>query len=372
LQDSVKHLLLVGGGHSHLAVLKSFGDTPAEGTRLTLLSPNRHAVYSGMTPGLIAGHYRPEECRIDLGPLVARAGGRFIEGSAVGVDLARREVITTGGGRLIYDLLSLDIGSTSGEPARASRQALRVRPVEGFLADWERLREAASRSEVRRIAVVGGGAGGVEVLLAMQHALAGARVEFTLLSDTRVLAGHNESVRRKIGRILGVRGITVRAGQRVLAVREGGLELEGGEGFDAQATVWATGAGAPSWIAQSGLTTDPRGFVAVSDALQSPSHAEVFAAGDCATIIGDSRPKSGVIAVRQGPTLAGNLRLALAGATPEPFRAPARVLALISCGERYAIASWGPLALEGAWIWRWKDRIDRRFVGRYRIAAPGA
>jgi len=368
----VRHLLLVGGGHSHLAVLKGFGDAPAEGARLTLLSPNRHVVYSGMIPGLIAGHYRPEECRIDLRPLAARARGRFIEDSAVSVDLARREVATARGERLPYDILSLDIGSTSGEPARVSRHALRVRPVEGFLADWESLREAARRSGVRRIAVVGGGAGGVEVLLAMQHALAGVGVEFALFDDTRVLAGHNASVRRRIGRILGARGVTVRAGQRVVAVREGGLELEGGEGFDAQATVWATGAGAPSWIAESGLATDPRGFVAVSETLQSASHPGVFAAGDCATIVGDSRPKSGVIAVRQGPILAGNLRLALAGAAPEPFHAPARALALISCGERYAISSWGPLALEGAWIWRWKDRIDRRFVGRYRIGAPGA
>src|SRR5882672_3356622 len=110
-QDSVKHLLLVGGGHSHLAVLKSLGGTPAEGARLTLLSPYRHTVYSGMIPGLVAGHYRPEDCRIDLRPLAARAGGRFIEDSAVGADLARREVITAGGGRLVYDLLSLDIGS---------------------------------------------------------------------------------------------------------------------------------------------------------------------------------------------------------------------------------------------------------------------
>ncbi len=322
----MKHLLLVGGGHSHLAVLKSLGDAPAEGARLTLLSPNRHAVYSGMIPGLIAGHYRPEECRIDLRPLAARAGGRFIEDSAAGVDLARREVTTAGGGRLVYDLLSLDIGSTSGDPARVSRHALRLRPVEGFLAGWERLREAARRSEVRRIAVVGGGAGGVEVLLAMQHALAGAAVEFALFDDTRILGGHNAGVRRRIG---------------------------------------------PSWIAQSGLATDPRGFVAVSGTLRSPSHPEVFAAGDCATIIGDSRPKSGVIAVRQGPILAGNLRLALAGAPPEPFRAPARALALISCGDRYAVASWASFALEGSWVWRCKDRIDRRFVQRYRLGGAG-
>jgi selenide,water dikinase len=157
----------------------------------------------------------------------------------------------------------------------------------------------------------------------------------------------------------------------VVTVREGGLELEGGEGFDAQAAVWATGADEPTWIAESGLATDPRGFVAVRDTLQSASHPEVFAAGDCATIIGDSRPKSGVIAVRQGPILAGNLRRVLAGASLEPFRAPARALALISCGDRHAVASWASLALEGAWVWRCKDRIDRRFVQRYRLGGAG-
>src|SRR6266700_2409628 len=259
-----------------------------------------------------------------------------------------------------------------GVPHRSSTACgPRGRPLYRRFGGWERLREAARRSEVRRIAVVGGGAGGVEVLLAMQHALAGAAVEFALFDDTRILGGHNAGVRRRIGRILGERGVAVRAGERVVAVREGGLELERSEGFDAQATVWATGAGAPSWIAQSGLATDPRGFVAVSITLRSPSHPEVFAAGDCATIIGDSRPKSGVIAVRQGPILAGNLRLALAGAPPEPFRAPARALALISCGDRYAVASWASFALEGSWVWRCKDRIDRRFVQRYRLGGAG-
>ena len=363
----MKHLLLVGGGHSQLAVLKGFGDAPIEGVRLTLLSPNRYALYSGMIPGLIAGHYRLEDCRIDLRPLAERAGAGFLEDSAVEIDPVRREVITLRGERFGYDLLSLDVGSAAGEAAGAPEHALRLRPIELFLSGWERLRGSARRGEVRRIAVIGGGAAGVEVLLAMQHRLAGAAVEFALFSDTPILAGHNESVRRRIARILGVRGVGVHTGRKVLASGAGALELEGGERFQAQATVWATGASAPAWIAASGLRTDALGFVAVSEALQSTSHPDIFAAGDVATIVGQVSPKSGVLAVRQGPALARNLRLALAGATLKPFRSPARALALISCGDRYAVASWGSLALGGAWVWRWKDRIDRRFVGKYRL-----
>ena len=365
----MEHLLLVGGGHSHLAVLKSFGDTPAEGVRLALLSPGRHAFYSGMVPGVVAGHYRPEDCRVNLGALAARAGARFLEDSAVGVDLARREVITAQGGRLHYDVLSLDIGSAIGEPAGTAERALRVRPVEPFLAGWERLRESARRGEVRRIAVVGGGAAGIEVLLAMQHGLTGVAAEFALFSELPVLAGHG--ARRRIARILGARGVPVYSGRKVVAAGKNGVELDGGEHFEAQAAVWATGACAPSWIARSGLATDPRGFVAVSDTLQSRSYPEIFAAGDVASVIGEPRPKSGVFAVRQGPVLARNLRLALAGEAPEPFRSPTRSLALISCGDRYAVASWGGLAFEGAWVWRWKDRIDRRFVERYRLGPAG-
>ena len=361
----MKRLLLVGGGHSHLAVLKSFGDTPAEGVRLALLSPGRHSFYSGMVPGVVAGHYRPEDCRVDLGALAARAAAGFIEDSAAGLDSARREVITASGERLAYDFLSLDIGAGSSDPADAGERSLRVHPFEPFLAGWERLRESARRGEVRRIAVVGGGAAGIEVLLAMQHRLSGVAAEFALFSELPVLDGH--AARRRIARILGARGVPVHSGRKVLAASREGLELDGGGRFEVQAAVWATGASAPSWIAKSGLATDARGFVAVSDTLQSPSCPEIFAAGDVATVIGEPRPKSGVFAVRQGPVLARNLRRALAGEAPEPFRPPSRSLALISCGDRYAVASWGRLAVEGAWVWRWKDRIDRRFVERYRL-----
>ena len=361
----MKQLLLVGGGHSHLAVLKSFGDAPAEGVRLALLSPSRHAFYSGMVPGVVAGHYPPGECRIDLVALATRAGARFIQDSAAGVDPARREVTTARGERLRYDVLSLDTGSSAGDLAGAAEHSLRVRPVEPFLAGWERLRESTKRGEIRRIAVIGGGAAGVEVLLAMRHGLAGVAVEFALFSELLILAGHG--ARRRIVRILGERGVAVHAGRKVVAAGESGLELEGGGRFEAQAAVWATGAYAPSWIAHSGLATDTRGFVAVSDTLQSRSCPEVFAAGDVATVIGEPRPKSGVFAVRQGPVLARNLRRALAGKAPERFRSPSRSLALISCGDPYAVASWGRFSLEGAWVWRWKDRIDRRFVERYRL-----
>jgi len=75
--------------------------------------------------------------------------------------------------------------------------------------------------------------------------------------------------------------------------------------------------------------------------------------------------------VRQGPPLARNLRRALRGEALLDYRPQRRALALISDGNRYAMASYGPLAWGGAWVWRWKDRIDRSFMRRYRMNDDG-
>jgi selenide,water dikinase len=142
-----------------------------------------------------------------------------------------------------------------------------------------------------------------------------------------------------------------------------GVELRNAAyaGESADLVVWTAGASALPWLRESGLAVDERGFVLVDDRLRSVSHPEVLAAGDCATLRDAPHPKSGVYAIRHAPVLAASLRGA--GARYVPQR---RALALLSCGGRYAIGDWGPLSWEGAWVWRWKDRIDRRWVESFR------
>jgi selenide,water dikinase len=351
-------------------VLRRFALAPWPGISLTLVSPARHTPYSGMLPGLIAGLYRFEDAHIDLARLAGRAGVAFIQAEAESLDTGRRLLTLAGGKTLGYDTLSLNTGSRpdlSRIPG-AGAHGIPVKPVDRFLQAWAALRERA-RSEAPRIAVVGAGAAGVEVVLAMQYALDGARGrgEFCLVSDMAViLPSHSPRARRLMERILRERGVRIQAGRAVEAAEPGALRLAGGGAIAADAVVWTVGAAPPPWIARSGLATDPRGFVAVDAHLRSLSHPEVFAAGDSATLLAAPSPKSGVYAVRQGPLLAANLQRFLAGRPLAPFRPQRRALALISAGGRHAVASYGPLALEGRWVWHWKDWIDRRFMARYR------
>jgi selenide,water dikinase len=367
----MKRLLLVGGGHSHVAVLRSLGEHPISGVEATLISPERFTPYSGMLPGLIAGHYAHRDCHIDLAALARFARCEHVEDAVTKLDLTRQVAVTTGGVERSWDVVSLDIGSTpdmAGVPG-ARERAIAVKPVHRLLAALDELVAGARRGVLRRLLFVGGGAASVEVLLALQYRLAkeGARdVKMLLATDADApLPGHNARVRKIFVRVLADRGVRVHAQSRIVRVDQDAAVTDGGERIAFDSLVWATGAGAAAWPGESGLATDPDGFVLVDDTLQSISHHGVFAAGDIATQRGHPRPKSGVFAVRHGGPLARNLRSALAGERLERFAPQRDALGLISTGDRYAVMSRGRWALKGAWVWRWKDWIDRRFMRRY-------
>ncbi|SCX96398.1 selenide, water dikinase SelD [Thiohalorhabdus denitrificans] len=375
----LKDLVLVGGGHSHIAVLRRFGMRPEPGVRLTLVVRDVHTPYSGMLPGYVAGHYAYDECHIDLRPLARFAGARLIHAEAAGLDLEEGRVLCHGRPPVAYDLVSLDTGSRpdTGSVPGAAEHAIPVKPIDGWLARWERVKaEALEACGDYRVTVVGAGAGGVELALSVRHALRGAvadgggdpdRLQIDLVSaEDSVLPDHNRRARSRFGRILRERGIGVYTGAAVAEVGPGGrLHLEDGRELETDAPLWVTRASAPEWPAASGLATDEAGFVAVNEHLQSTSHPEVFASGDIASMVGHPRPKSGVYAVRQGPPLAANLRRALLGRRLKRHIPQQEALAIISTGDRHAVAVRGRWAVEGDWLWHAKRRIDRRFMAKY-------
>ena len=373
----LKDLVLVGGGHSHVIVLKQLGMEPMPGVRVTVIARDVDTPYSGMLPGLIAGHYEFDDAHIDLGRLSMFAGARFYHDEAVGLDLANRRVLCRHRPPVSYDVVSIDIGVTPIQLVEgAADHAVPVKPITTLVSRWERLRERVLQQEGGlRIGVVGAGAAGIELTLAIQHALQepsssarhrGVVPDFHLFSRTEtVLPTHGRLVKAKFRRVLEERGVQVHLGRRVVEVYPDGLQTEDGVRHALDEIIWATEAGAQVWPRTAGLDVDDRGFITVDDTLRSTSHHEVFAAGDIAAMVNHPREKAGVFAVRQGPPLEANLRRALHGQPLRSFRPQRAFLSLISTGDRYAVASRGGWTLEGRWVWRWKDWIDRRFMRKF-------
>jgi len=368
----MKRLLLLGGGHAHIEVLRRLGLDPLPGVQVTLVTPRPELLYTGMLPGCIAGHYARAEIAIDLAALASRAGTVLRLAYAERIDPAAREVLCSDGAAEPYDVLSCDIGSRPpGGTEGVAEHAIVVRPLEQALEGFEALLARVRNGDVRRVLVVGGGAGGVELAFAMHHrfhAACGTRApQLAIVTDTaRPLPEFPDRARALLRALAAAKGIGSHVGSRVARIGPGGVHLENAEVLAADAVVWAAGAGSHGLFRAAGLATDDRGFLSVDGGLQSLSHPGVFGAGDCATHVADPRPKAGVFAVRAGPPLDRNLRAALAGAAPARWRPQRRYLALLSTGDRHAIGTWGRFAWSGAWTWRWKDRIDRAFVARYR------
>ena len=377
-------LVLVGGGHAQLSVLQAFArarqanaasgaKSGAKNVDLVLVTPCSHQHYSGMLPGWIAGHYAREQCRIDLRALAQAAGARLVIDAIVGIDAERRCVTLRDGAQLAYDLLSLDVGSeidTSTLQAAGAR-LLPVKPLDGFFDAWPAVMQAAvakNRHGSSRLVVVGGGAAGVELALAVRHAWNRAAIKGRVeLVASCLLTDHAGAVQRRIERCLAQAGIPVHR-QRALGA-EDGLVLADGTPVAADWVLAATGARAPRWLSGTTLQLDEHGYVAVDSHHRSVSHEHVYAAGDVCARLDMRMARSGVHAVHAGPVLAANLLAALTGGTMHTYTPRRRALYLLACGPRHAIASWGGFSVEGNWVWRWKDRIDRSFIARFSAQA---
>ncbi|MFZ9627129.1 MAG: FAD-dependent oxidoreductase, partial [Burkholderiaceae bacterium] len=377
----LRDLVLVGGGHAHVGVLRRFAMQPEPGVRLTLISRASASPYSGMLPGYIAGHYAWDEVHIDLDRLCRFAQATLIRGEVVGIDRAARRVLLAGRPPIAYDLLSLNLGSTPKNDAvpGAAEHAVGVKPIDGFNNRWLSLYQRLSTLPHRAsIAVVGAGAAGVELAFALHERLGARLRELGRPADTplialygadpRLLPTHADAVRRRVRPLLAARGIELRLGDPVTRVDAGALVWRG-ERFSHDEIIWVTQAGGAPWLRDTGLALDREGFIEVESSLRSRSDAAVFAAGDIVSYPGRALEKAGVFAVRMGRPLADNLRRALRGEPLRPYRPQRHWLALLATGGRHAIASRGPFGFSGHWVWHWKDWIDRRFMRRFSAFA---
>jgi pyridine nucleotide-disulfide oxidoreductase family protein len=371
----MKRLLLAGGGQTHVLVLREIARRPMSDVEIVVVAPSNQLRYSGMLPGWIAGHYQLDELTIDLVPLAQAAGAQLVTAHMQRLDLANKIAFTDRGEAFDFDVLSIATGAEIDVDAIAGAReyALPLRPFNGFVASWQHIvQRAAIARATFRLTVIGAGAAGAET------ALAAAYVARTMQSPVHVqlltggvpiLPGHGHRARSLMNTALMNNGVQVldTIAQRV---ESGAVITESEHTLATDAALIATGASAAAWLRGTGLALDERGLVAVNSRLQSISHSFVFAAGDVASLIETPRPKSGVYAVRAAPPLADNLIAALAGRPLSAFKPQRRALYLLTTGPKHAIASWGPWAFAGRWVWYWKDRIDRDYIAKFRRPHP--
>ncbi len=375
----VRDIVLVGGGHSHAMVIAQFAMQPLAGVRLTLLCTDTHTPYSGMLPGYVAGHYGYDDVHIDLDRLCVMAGVRFYRTEVLGIDRSAKQVLCKGRPPVDYDWLSINIGATPQPASSIPTSVMPVKPVRQFNQRWLALLARAIASTLPvHVAVVGAGAGGVELLLAMQYRFkqVGANVSFSLFTEgERILPTHRPAVQQQFATLLQERGVTIHTRAFVTHVAHQQLWV-GEQAFAVDEVIWATQASGAAWLARAGLLLDERGFIKVHETLQTLSDPFIFAAGDCASLVGYDLEKAGVFAVRQGKPLANNLRRSLLGQPLLPYRPQRHWLALISTGEQAAVAARGGLLggllaltvnkMGTRALWRWKDRIDTRFMDQFQ------
>jgi pyridine nucleotide-disulfide oxidoreductase family protein len=369
----VKRLVLVGGGHAHVHVLAALATRPLPGVEVTLVSPSPHHHYSGMVPGFLQGVYAEAELTLDLAWLARRAGARLVQAMAGRIDVAG-QAVDAGEVRLPFDVLSLDVGADPAglDVPGAREHAVTIRPMRQAVSLRARVDAlgGAARGTLVRVVVAGAGAGGVEVALALHRRIraAGARPEVALVEAAAdVLPDYAAPVRRRAAGILARRGVAVTTGRAVDRVERDAVVLADGGRLPADLVVWLAGAAGPGLLAEAGLALDARGFLLVDPTLRAVGGAPVWAAGDCATLVDHpDTPKAGVYAVRQGPVLARNLRAALGAGTPRAYVPQKTFLSLLNTADGKALLRWHGVVSHSRFAWWLKDRIDRRFVRRYR------
>ena len=369
-------LVLAGGGHTHALLLKALQKYPLP-CRLILLSSTRYTPYSGMLPGVIAGIYQPEEAHIDLKALAESCNSEFIEDEITALTADSNELTTLSGQTLKYDALAINTGSTQ-QRVIDGLDCISIKPVNRFLA-WlseelqERLKQFEQQSEIFNLVIVGGGAAGVEVAMALKERFGYSTVlTVHIITSNGVVPGHSRAVRQLVNNELARKGIRVNAGFQVASVLDHCISSRSGQQLHYDQVILATPASPAPWPAHSGLSTDRTGFIRVNPFLQSCSHDNVFASGDIAAFAEIALTKCGVYAVRQAPVLHQNLRAWLNGQPLQPYQPQQQFLSLLSCADGRAIASRGVFRAKGSLVWLWKNWIDRRFMAQFPLPRPGS
>ena len=377
LSEDPKHILLAGGGHAHAVALHQLAkQPPAPGTRLTLVSPSTHNLYSGALPGVIAGHWQADAIGVPLQPLCEAADVEFLQDRVVSIDPEARTAQLASGTDIAFDLASLDIGSgiraldvPGGDDAITA-----IRPIAPFLDRWQAtLADIKVGSRPSAIVVVGGGLAGIEVALAVQYRLQQEGIHSPRLhlvdAGVEIATANAPALRRKLLRALRRADITLHLKTRIQSARDDAIILSTEEEIEAALVINCAGSAPHDWVSATGLKT-VGGRIEVDACLRSTSHPHVWAAGDTSHFKPEPLAPAGVFAVRAGPVIAENIRRYSRNEQLSDYHPQSDYLKLVSLGEKRAVAEKFGMTLEGGWVWQLKKYIDFSFL-RQHSPPPG-
>ncbi|NDV27861.1 NAD(P)/FAD-dependent oxidoreductase [Desulfovibrio sp. JC010] len=362
-------LILAGAGHAHMLLMEAIPEIIADGHRVTVIGPDERHYYSGMGPGMLGGAYGPDEISFPVKSMVESRGGNFIFGRVARIDPHKRLVFLEAGPEVPYDVLSCNLGSyvPSGFAGGDSTDVYTVKPIQNLLQARMRIQEIGLERPVR-IGICGGGPAALEVAgnalaAAEEQGYFGAKVR--IFTGSAFLRNQPDRVRRLALKSLNKRGIDIVQGSYVERVATGSVILQNGQHYEQDIIFLALGVKPSSVFTASELPTGKDGGLMVNRYLQSISHPEIFAGGDCICFEPSPLDKVGVYAVRQNPVLVHNVRAQLGGRPLNPFDPGGSYLLIFNTGGGKGILHKNGLSFGGPLAFRIKDYIDRRFIKRF-------
>ncbi|TYS64631.1 pyridine nucleotide-disulfide oxidoreductase [Sutcliffiella horikoshii] len=355
-------MVLVGGGHAHLKCLLDIRKKTLSKHNILLISPNRYQYYSGMFSGYTEGLYSIDEIRIDLKYMAEEAGVTFIEDKVTEVSISDKTLMTKAGTSIPFSVVSFDTGSLIEGPSSFKDYLVQIKPNYLFV---EKMKEYRN---VEFPVVVGGGASGVEIALAITawRKKNGYPTNVALITSSKLLPSSSSKASRLIREITMRKGLSVIEDDSVEEMNESHVLTQNGSNLPHSQVLWLTGPSSPDIFKRSSLPCDQNGFLLVEKTLQAKGLPFIFGAGDCMTLEAfPDLPKNGVYAVRQAELLWKNITSYLQGEKCTPFSPQRHFLSILSTGNKEALLQYGRFTAHNKLAWKLKNKIDVSYMKKY-------
>ena len=364
-----KQLVLIGGGHANVQVLRKLCMNEYKDLNVILISDDYRAIYSGMTPGFIKKLYSLDDISIDLQRLCFNAGATFINDKVIKLDNQNQIIHLNENPSVSFDVLSINSGSISNnENIKIDDKSniISVKPINSFVSKLKVIDELIEKSSKRKISIIGGGVAAFELSLALYKRY-NENISLEIISDQLLTEKNLNQLSintlKKIAKNLGIKLIS----KKVIAIKNSEINFENNEKIKSELILLSTGASLPVWLEESNLEKSEN-FINVNHHLQSSNYKNIFISGDAASIENFKKPKSGVMAVRQGEILKENLFLLLQKKPLKKFKPQKNWLYLIGTHKNSAVLNYFNFSFEGKWCWLLKKKIDFNFMKKFSFS----